>query len=187
MHGRRIEAADGVRPTSARVRESLMDIWAPQLAGARVLELFAGSGAIGIESISRGAIFVHFIDMRPEVLDRLQRNCRLLEADQYRIDRRTLPVGLASLLAREERGFDLIFADPPYGYVAYDELVGACVPLLADGGEVVLEHAARSPLPARLGGLVRVEERRFGDTALSFYRADSAPASECRKNASSSR
>ncbi len=135
-----------------------------------MLDLFAGSGAVGIESISRGAAGACLVDRDPEVLRLLRENCRLLDEADYRILRIDLPGGLAANLTASDGAFDLIFADPPYGFDELETLIGAVSGLLSASGELVVEHET-SRAPVEQGGaLVLRETRRYGDSSLSFYR-----------------
>ena len=169
--GRWLEVPPGARPTEGRVREALFSIWQePLAAGARVLDLFAGSGAVGLEAAGRGALRVLCVDFDRRAFPVLQSNRdRLGEAlvDLRLLD---LPAGLAGLAERGEGPFDLVFADPPYRFSGYTALLAAVAPLLAEDGELAVEHSARVTLPAETAGLVRVDERRYGESALSFYR-----------------
>jgi 16S rRNA (guanine966-N2)-methyltransferase len=169
--GRYVTVPPGARPTEARVREALFSIWREPLEdGARVLDLFAGSGVVGLEAAGRGALRVVCVDYDRRSFPILQSNRdRLGEAlvDLRRLD---LPAGLAELAARGDGPFDLVFADPPYRFSGYSALLAAVAPLLAEAGELAVEHSARTTLPAEAAGLVRVDLRRYGESALSFYR-----------------
>ena len=160
--GRRLQVASGVRPTEGRVREALMSIWQERLPGARILDLFTGSGAVGLEALGRGALSATLVDRAPASLTAVKSNCRLLEAKDARVLRLDLPRGLQRLTGP----FDLIFADPPYDFGAYTELIEAARRVLAVNGELVVEHeAALDPeLPV-------LETRRYGGTVLSFFGA----------------
>lgn len=170
LRGRRLRVGSGVRPTEARVREALFSIWGPQLAEARVLDLFAGSGAFGIEAASRGAASALLVDRAPSVLGTLRRTVRALELPTVRVVRLDLPAGLGRWA--EGGPFDLVFADPPYAFERHAELLERLVPLLAAGGSVAVEHGPRQVPPERAGGLERVDRRRYGDCELSFYAPD---------------
>lgn len=135
-----------------------------------MLDLFAGSGAVGIESASRGAAVVYLVEKDAGALEQLAENRLLLGAGEYVVIAMDLPSDLSlqpSLLPDE---FDLVFADPPYQFAAFDDLASGVQPLVALGGEFVIEHATRQDLPAVLGGLGRCDQRRYGDSTLSFYR-----------------
>ena len=163
-----------------------MSIWTPRLAGVQVLDLFAGTGAIGIEAISRGAAFVQFVESHPQVVRQLEQNCELLDPACYQISRLTIPGDLSVLLKGSEAGFDLVFADPPYSFAEFDDLLVSVAGVVSSSGEVVVEHAARNDLPRSIAGLALRDRRRFGDSALSFYRFPVVPE-DWRKKASSSR
>jgi 16S rRNA (guanine(966)-N(2))-methyltransferase RsmD len=174
LRGRVVAVPPGARPTEGRVREALFSIWGERLAGARFLDLFAGSGAVGIEAASRGARSVVCVEEDPRAVRTLRRNLAALgpAVGEGRVAARRLPLprGLAQLAEAGEPPFDLIFADPPYAFTGYPQLLERLAPLLAAGGEAAVEHSARAPLPERAGALARADERRYGETALSFYR-----------------
>jgi len=172
--GRRLKAPKGqaVRPTAARVKESLFNILPPNLSGLRVLDLFAGSGNLSIEALSRGAVHAVLIDESSRSTAAIRANLDRLALSE-RAQVWTAPV-LRSLrkLAQSEQLFDLIFLDPPYER----ELVGAALAsvgrshLLSEGGTVVAEHSAREPVRLRYQDLVLHDQRRYGDTLLSFFK-----------------
>jgi 16S rRNA (guanine(966)-N(2))-methyltransferase RsmD len=154
------------------VKQTLFAILEPDLPGARVLDLFAGSGAAGIEALSRGAAAATFVEKDAgavAVIDENLRRARL--ADRAYVIRADAP----GWLAREGAAahpFDLVVLDPPYGEPAL--LHGALEALgrpglLAPGARVVAKHFWKAPPPARIGLLASDRERRFGETALTFY------------------
>ena len=170
--GRRLAPVKGrIRPTAAKVREAVFSILGPAVGGLRVLDLFAGTGALGIEALSRGAAAAVFVEDHPESLKVLRRNL----ADLGLADRTTvwpLPVTTAlKQLAGRGEPFGLAFLDPPYGggeaVMALTALAG--LPLLAPGARVVVEHSRRESLPEACGGLSRLTVRRYGDTQVAFY------------------
>jgi 16S rRNA (guanine966-N2)-methyltransferase len=168
--GRRLGAPgwEGLRPTSDRVRETLFNILAPRIQGARVLDGYAGTGAVGIEALSRGAADVTFVesDRRAQALiaENLGR-CGISEG--YAIIRATIAGAVERLRSAGSR-FDLVLLDPPYADPV-DDVLAACGALLDVGGWVVLEHARRRPGPRSAGVLVRIREVTSGDSMLSFY------------------
>ncbi|HVS15733.1 MAG TPA: 16S rRNA (guanine(966)-N(2))-methyltransferase RsmD [Thermoanaerobaculia bacterium] len=169
--GRVLEAAPDSRPTQERVREALFSAWSPRLPGARVLDLFAGAGLVGLEALSRGAAFCGFVDHRDAALRALAANAARLgiEVASARLDLRR---GLAELPAEWGTRFDLIFADPPYDYQGYDALVDAVASRLAPRGEAAVEHSSRCPLA---GDALRIDRtRRYGETTLTFLRSPEA-------------
>ena len=169
--GRYLVVPPQARPTEGRVREALFSIWhEPLAAGARVLDLFAGSGVVGLEAASRGALSVVCVEGSRRAFSMLQGNRDRLGEALVEIRRYELPAGLADLRARGEGPFDLVFADPPYRFSGYRGLLAAIEPLLAENGEVAIEHSARTPMAEEVGGLFRVDQRRYGESAVSFYR-----------------
>ena len=174
LRGRGLAVPPGARPTEGRVREALFSIWGESVAGARVLDLFAGSGAVGIEAAGRGALDVLAIDDDPRAVRTIAENAARLAAGGVAVRRLRLPAGLARLAGREADPFDLVFADPPYAFTGYAALLAALVggpsPLLAPGGDIAVEHSSRLDLPLEVGPLVRKDVRRYGESSLSFYR-----------------
>jgi 16S rRNA (guanine(966)-N(2))-methyltransferase RsmD len=173
--GTRLVAPKGVavRPTLDRVREALFSILAPRLENARFLDLFAGSGANGIEALSRGASSCTFVDQDPRSLAAIKRNldaARLSEgAKLYRL---AIPEGIP-ILAKEGLQYEIIFADPPYDLTTddYDDLLRRlrAAQLLAPGGLLIIEHARRTRLPANTADFECIRHVEYGDTALSFF------------------
>ena len=166
--GRRIEAppGTGTRPTSDRVREALFSILGARVAGARVLDLFAGSGALGLEALSRGAAAVTFVESAPAALRALRANVAALgaEADVVRADAFTW-LRAASAGVRQ---YDLVFLDPPYRQAealgaALSELLPA---VLGPGALVVSESDRRAPLELTMP---TTDQRRYGDTLIRFH------------------
>lgn len=161
---------DAVRPTSDRVREALFNVLG-DLDGAEVLDVCAGTGAIGLEALSRGAHAVVAVEHDRHALRAIATNvARLGAGATHRVVALDLRRALPALIA-EGRRFHLVFCDPPWarapelGRVVLD----AARQLLADGGTLVLEHAARDVSPEPPEGLALGQTRRYGDTALSFY------------------
>jgi 16S rRNA (guanine(966)-N(2))-methyltransferase RsmD len=157
------------------VREALFSIWGERVAGARFLDLFAGSGVVGLEAAGRGARSVLAVDADPRAVRTVEKNAGCLEGSigggRFAVRRLTLPAGLARLLAEGAGPFDLAFADPPYAFAEYGPLLVAAAALLAaEDPEIVVEHASRTELPAAAGPLARVDVRRYGEGSLSFYR-----------------
>jgi len=168
LKGRRLKAPtwDGLRPTSDKLRETLFNILAPWIAGARVLDGYAGTGAIGIEALSRGAAHVTFVerDRRAQALiaDNLA-HCGV--ADGYAMIRAGVSRALVDL---QGASFDIMVFDPPYAEEP-DSILTSAAERLAGGGVLVLEHARRRPAPPIAGPLVRTRDVTAGDSELSFY------------------
>ena len=168
--GRRLQAPtwDGLRPTSDKLRETLFNILAPRIAGARVLDGYAGTGAVGIEALSRGAAMVTFVE-------RDRRAQALVEENLAHCGLTIGCVIIRGSVARAiedfrnaSSSFDLILLDPPYDEAAA-EVVGAAGELLAQDGVLVLEHARRQPAAVSAGRLARTRQVISGDSVLSFY------------------
>ena len=177
LAGRRLRAPRGaaVRPTSDRVRESVFGRL-PDLEGARVLDLFAGTGALGIEALSRGAASAAFVERARPALACLEENLAGLGlAERARVVRGAVLPALARL-AREGARFDLVLMDPPYGAPDAAPALHALARtgLLAPAGTLVLETSRRHP-PDRVPGLALADERLYGDTLVARYvRSDEA-------------
>jgi 16S rRNA (guanine(966)-N(2))-methyltransferase RsmD len=171
--GRRLAPVKGrIRPTAAMVREAVFNILGAGVPGERVLDLFAGTGALGIEALSRGAAAAVFVEEHPQSLKVLRRNLEDLGLlDQTTVWPLPVAAALKKLAARGER-FGLAFLDPPYHGGAAAALNGlAALSLLRPGARVVVEHSRRETLPERCGPLERLEVRRYGDTQVAFYLA----------------
>lgn len=169
--GRSITVPQGVRPSSGRLREALFSAWARRLPGASLLDVFAGSGAVGLEALGRGCERVLFLEMDPRVLGVLSQNCRNLGHPGWEVRKCRLPDGLSALGAGMPGAFDLVFADPPYSFLDHLALLEGAAPLLATGGELALEHDHRyGEAPRAAGPLEQVRQRKYGESLLSFYR-----------------
>jgi 16S rRNA (guanine966-N2)-methyltransferase len=167
FRGRGLAVPPGARPTEGRVREALFSIWSDRIEGARVLDLFAGSGVVGLEALGRGALAALAVDEGLRAVKTLEANAGKLGERLLEIRRLSLPAGLARL---QGGPFDLVYADPPYNFNLYAELLEAVASLLAPDAEVAVEHSSRRELPIVIGPLTRVDIRRYGESAISFYR-----------------
>lgn len=160
----------GLRPTSDRLRETLFNVLAPRIAGARVLDGYAGTGAVGIEALSRGAAHVTFVesDRRAERLigENLAR-CGI--AGAYAIIRAPLERSFDTLRRRPSFvPFDIVFLDPPYD-MSPDTVMAGVDAVVGEHAVVVLEHAKRQSAPVESGRLARTRDLVSGDSALAFY------------------
>jgi 16S rRNA (guanine(966)-N(2))-methyltransferase RsmD len=171
--GRRLKVPKGrsLRPTAARVKEALFNILPHDLSGLEVLDLFAGTGNMTIEAVSRGAVAATLVEVSAEAGRVIRENLkRLGVAEHCRL--LNMPVDRAlRALARQREVFDIIFIDPPYGQQLIDRTlkVLAQTPLLRDSGVIVAEHSVRDPVAGRYGSLALRDQRRYGDTVLSFF------------------
>jgi len=169
------------RPTSDRLRETLFNILAPRVAGCRFADLYAGTGAVGIEAISRGAEHVWFAERAEPALAAIRSNLKALQiARGFTVEER----GTGALLERLAKGaasattgaaLDLVYLDPPWDaepeYEKTLQLLGSARGrgLLAPGALVVAEHSSKAKLAERYGVLVQTRMLRQGDAALTFY------------------
>jgi len=168
------------RPTSDRLRETLFNVLAPRIQGAAFLDLYAGSGAVGMEALSRGAASVDFVEKAPAALKILRANLeRLGLKTGFRIHAAAVGATLRKMQAapKPER-YEVVFLDPPWDAAPEYEatlrlLGGSAAGLLADGALVIAEHRRKEHLEDRYGSLTRTRLLEQGDAALSFYVVDS--------------
>lgn len=161
-----------VRPALSRLRISLFEILKPRLEGVRAIDLFAGTGSLGLEALSRGAAHCTFIDLDRRCIETLEKNVAKLRV----ADRATLLQGSAFEAARLVSGsFSLVFVDPPY--FLYDEkgadleaAVKALAPALDDGALLLVEHRTTQAFPESWAGGAKSDERVYGGTTVTFYR-----------------
>lgn len=170
LKGRRIDAprGRGTRPTADRVRQAVFDILGQRLSGGDVLDLYAGSGALGLEALSRGSDRAVLVDGDREAAQVCTHNAEALGMSDRVVVLRADVLEALRILARQGRRFALAFVDPPYELgpeAALAQLPGVLQP----GARVVAEHDRRRPPPERIGALGRDRARTFGDTAVSFY------------------
>jgi 16S rRNA (guanine966-N2)-methyltransferase len=169
LKGRRIAAPtwEGLRPTSDKLRETLFNVLASRIEGARVLDGFAGTGAVGIEALSRGAAHVTFVERDRRAIALIKSNLERCDiTDRYAI----IPARFAGTARPPDGGsFDVIFLDPPYGARELIEAIEAAAPLVEPQTLLVVEHARRDPAPDSMEKLVRTRVLTSGDSALAFY------------------
>jgi 16S rRNA (guanine(966)-N(2))-methyltransferase RsmD len=171
LKGRRLKTPDwdGLRPTSDKLRETLFNILAPRIAGARVLDGFAGTGALGIEALSRGAASVVFVERDRRAQALIAANLAQCGIETgYNLVRGAFDRSIAALQDPATGPFDIVLLDPPYAIPA-DATLMAVDALLAPGGVAVLEHGKRMPAPEQSNRLTRVRQVTSGDSILSFY------------------
>jgi 16S rRNA (guanine966-N2)-methyltransferase len=171
LRSRRLKSIPGLttRPTPDRLRETLFDIVAPRIGGTVFLDAYAGTGAVGIEALSRGARHAFFLERGRQALEVIRENLAALGLEA----RATVVTGPV-LLTLNRYPADIIFADPPYEvereYTALLDRLAEMRPLLA-----VIQHSVRRALPEAHEGLLRARVVRQGDNALSFYEATGEP------------
>jgi 16S rRNA (guanine966-N2)-methyltransferase len=179
--GIRLVAAPATRPLGDRVKQSAFAILEPDLAGARFLDLFAGSGAAGIEALSRGAAEAVFVERDGRAVAAIRQNLGAANLDSSAT---VVQRDVAAFLSGTAGTFDVVLVDPPYAEGAsltsvLDALGRAAAPLAADA-RVVAKHFWKEPPPAEIGLLASERVERFGETALTFYRRRAAGDEEGR-------
>ena len=171
LRGRQLKSPtwEGLRPTSDRLRETLFNILGPAVRGARVLDGYAGTGAIGIEALSRGAAHVTFVEKDARAVKLIETNLALLGSGAS-MKPVIIRAGLADAVTRlRAQVFDLIILDPPYADSAVAAALDAAGLLAAGDTRLIVEHAARHAPPALHSGLRLQRTVTAGDSALSFY------------------
>ncbi len=177
LRSRRLRAPTwhGLRPTSDRVKETLFNVLGTRVSGARVLDGFAGSGALGIEALSRGASEVVFVDSDRRAIELVARNLADLGLESGCVMMRASLVEALMRLPASQR-FELVLLDPPYEHADLESLLSLVAGRVVADGLMVLEHARRRASPDRAGRFTRVREIPVGSTALSLYDAGAAAA-----------
>lgn len=157
-----------IRPMMDRVRKTLFDVLGSRVSGAKVLDLFCGTGALGLEALSRGAQEVVFVDQSPKALALVRENLKRAKvAEGYEIVRQTLPKGLRKLAGKGP--FEIIFLTPPYGRGLAEKTFPLLYEFLAPQGILVVEERLGVALP-QVSGLELVNRKEFGQTELLFWR-----------------
>lgn len=171
--GRRLVTVGGlaVRPTSDRLRETLFNILAPQIRGTRFLDICAGSGAVGIEALSRGASEVTFIERSRHACAVIEANLASLGISQATIIKQDAAASLKKL-ARESALFDIAFFDPPYSSEIYAKVMDqlGSGEVLTPEALVIVEHRVKTPTVPQYGSLRTFREVKQGESALAFFR-----------------
>jgi 16S rRNA (guanine966-N2)-methyltransferase len=176
LKGRRLVTPRGAttRPTADQVRIALMDTLGPWLPDARLLDLFAGAGGVGLEALSRGAAHTTFVERDPRALDALVENIRTLDLEpRTHVARGDVARQLARLAGAGQR-FEIVFLDPPYATDDGERVLAALGDgaLLAPDGIVIAQHLTKRRPAQEYGVLRAFRDRRFGETTLTFFRAE---------------
>jgi len=173
LRGRTLITSRGraIRPTSGKVREAVFNLLRDRINGARVLDLFAGAGALGIEALSRGAVFAFFVDSSKTAKRTIEENLKQLGVEA---NGRVLCCAVSraiKILSQKGERFQIVFVDPPYGKgLAQDSLQAiADEDILAKDGIVVAEHSRREEIGDRCGILLLKTSKRHGDTQISLF------------------
>lgn len=170
--GRGLKAPAGLatRPTSDRARETIFNVLGQWCDDEDVLDLYAGLGSLGLEALSRGARHATFVESSKHAMAALEGNVRHLKMAGQSSSMLLSVERACSRFLKEGRSFSLVFSDPPYELKAGKQVLEALSRgVLSPGGRAIIEHDRREVLPEAVDGVVRTDERRFGDTLVSFY------------------
>lgn len=169
--GRRLETLPGLetRPTAERVKEALFSVLQFEIEGRRVLDLFAGSGQLGIEALSRGAQGCVFVDSSREAVEVIRRNLRTAGLTA---NTQVLCQDAASYLQRHNDRFDIAFLDPPYAAGLLEETLRLTVPFMNPGGVIACESDKSLTMPDRVGDFALVRPYSYGRVVIWLYRFD---------------
>lgn len=189
FRGRRLKSPPNAqtRPTSDRLRETLFNILSPRIEGARFLDLCAGTGAVGIEALSRGAAHVTFVDQSRQMCGLIEANLVSLsvESGVHEIVVSDALDYLGRQIKKKAPVFDFVFFDPPYA-TDYEATLGSigehALQILNAGGILIVEHYKKKLLPDEFNALTRYRELKQGDSVLSFYRAPQSRSSPVQFN-----
>lgn len=176
LRGRRIfsppEDSQEIRPLRGRIRKALFDMLADDMSGWKVLDLFAGTGALGIECISRGAELAVFVDSSPLSISLIKRNLKHLEIeDKAKVFEAKLPGFLKKPILKSFSPFDLVFITPPYKKkLAVKTLEKLSEDLLDKDAIIILEEHEEIEIPERVGEYILVKSRNYGETSIYFFK-----------------
>jgi 16S rRNA (guanine966-N2)-methyltransferase len=173
FRSRKIEmpSSSAARPTKDRVREAVFNMTAPRIGGARVLDLFAGSGACGFEALSRGAVSCVFVDSNPESTAVISRNIRELKVqDRSKVILADVSEYLEGLSGKTEK-FDIIFSDPPYGTGLSKNILIMIerYDILGHSGLLIMEHGSKETIPEAKGDVSIYKQKSYGITSISIF------------------
>lgn len=183
LKGRRIPTLSGraTRPTSQRAREALFSILGEQIQGATMVDLFAGTGAVGLEALSRGAARVLFVEQNPPAGASIHRTLSQFKiSSSSRVLVEDVSLALQNSFLVGWRPFDVIFLDPPYRLPNIQQLMCQIeeADLIAPTGRIIYEHFHKTKPPLSIGGWTLIRTARYGDTGFTFYQPQSRTAEE---------
>lgn len=183
--GRALKAVPGsnTRPTTDKVKEAIFSMIGPYFDGGIALDLFAGTGGLGIEAWSRGAQRVIFVDKEKISLDIIRQNVKTAGAESAAELYRNDADRALKALAKRDIAFSLVFLDPPYKMTTMDAVMAELAEkgMLAGGATIVVEHDASHRYPEELAGFEQVKQAKYGDTAVTIYRYLGNDASDRRE------
>ena len=170
--GRRLQTLEGndVRPTTEKVKEAVFSSIQFDIEGRRILDLFAGSGQLGIEAISRGADSAVFVDLNPEAINVIKSN---LKATGFEEQSKVLRADCFSFIASTSDTFDIVFLDPPYREELLEKTLTAVINIMSDYGIIICERPSDINLPEMVGEFREKKQLKFGKILVSIYRKES--------------
>lgn len=169
LRGRKLKTLEGTntRPTADRVKESLFNILSIKVLDAKILDLFAGSGSLGLEALSRGAVSCVFVDSSKDAINIVKENIKLCKQEQNsKVINKDYIVALNSL----DDKFDIIFVDPPYSKGIEIVVLENAKNILSEDGVIIIETDQADIPPDELNGLIKYDSRKYGRTIISFYK-----------------
>ncbi|MBE5813380.1 MAG: 16S rRNA (guanine(966)-N(2))-methyltransferase RsmD [Clostridiales bacterium] len=168
FRGRKLKTLEGMntRPTADRVKESLFNILNTKVYDANVLDLFAGSGALGLEALSRGAASCVFVDSSKEAIDIVKENVDLCKVQE---NSKIINKDYLEVLKNINNKFDIIFVDPPYSKGIEIVVLENVKDILTEDGMVIIETDHTDIPPEEINGLIKYDSRKYGRTIISFY------------------
>ncbi len=171
---------NGTRPTTDKVKEAIFSMIGPYFEGGAALDLFAGTGGLGIEALSRGMDSAVFVDMEQKSIDTIRANLKAAKLEEHAEVYRNDAGRALSALEKRGRVFDLVFLDPPYRMKHGDELMLTMVQkgLLRLGAVIMLEHESGYEYPENIPGFYRTRQAVYGETTVSIYEFEAAPLQE---------
>jgi len=171
FRGRKLKTLEGMntRPTADRVKESLFNILNSKVYDSKVLDLFAGSGALGLEALSRGAESCVFVDSSKEAINIIKENIKLCKIEEKS---KVINKDYLEVLKSTNEKFDIIFVDPPYSKGIEIRVLENVKNILSDKGIVIIETDQTDITPEEINGLVKYDSRKYGRTIISFYTHD---------------
>ncbi|MBO5409630.1 MAG: 16S rRNA (guanine(966)-N(2))-methyltransferase RsmD [Clostridia bacterium] len=158
---------DNTRPTGEKVKEAVFSAIQFELEGRRILDLFAGSGQLGIEALSRGAESCVFVDSDKSAVKIIKEN---LEKTKLAFKSTVAQTDSLAYLGMTDKVFDIAFLDPPYSTGLLQKALAKIVPKIAEGGAVICEHPYGEEMPEEEGGLLKAKEYKYSKTAVTVYR-----------------
>lgn len=181
--GRKLEAPEdyNVRPTTDKVKEAIFDIIMNDVYGSVCMDLFAGSGSLGIEALSRGADKCYFCDSDRNSIRLIKKNIAIVGAKEKSV---VIAGDYKKALRRADEKIDVFFIDPPYESGLYETCISQIdiLDLLSDDGIIITEHDTRFAMPDSVGNIVKVKERKYGRTMLTLYSKQSGDKQDPEEN-----